>query len=588
MAFLLLLSPIQVIAEEDLNIRSWIVEADLLEDGALSIVKDISYDFNSDFNGVFVDISLDNIMEIDNLRIYEILSDQEIEYMHDQGAEIGHGEVFSTDSNRDSTRIMIFSPSEDENKTFRLTYRLYDVAAVHSDTGELNYKFIGDNNATPIDYFKANINLPQFNQGDIKIFGHGPSNGNIYFDNQSISLEAENIPSGQFVEARLLFPLDYIPTATRAGNSSLNDILDEERAFEEDIIQDELKRQERKTIFNNISIGLTAVGVLILGFLLRVFKRDPDLFDEMRSIYPDEISPAELSLFMNMTVGPRAYIASLLNLARKEYISFDKSESNKKPSKWDKSQDTSNYLFVRNDYPYASLMEHERFLLDWLFNDIGDGQRLSTDDIDFYRKKNPGKFAKSQSAWFKIVSEELQSRDYHDPRGKLYGISILIIAFILMIISVISLINEGLYGIPLLIIGVSLLVYSIFLFQRKSDKGYIQHRLWKDFKKNNSNIDIEDMGLSTDLSMIYLIALGLPMKDLDTYRQSIGRDYYPLHWGYLYFLTNSRGGSAFEDKFNNSFYGSSGTSSSSSSFGGGGGFTGGGGGGIGGSGSGGF
>ncbi|MDR7870878.1 MAG: DUF2207 domain-containing protein [Tissierellaceae bacterium] len=588
-ALIIFVNPLSVFAEEDLNISSWIVESELLENGSLSVVKDITYDFNTYFNGVYVDISLDNIIEIDDLHVYEIVNGQELEYVQNQRAKKGENAAYSVDPSNNNINIMIFSPSENESKTFRLKYLLNDVAAIHADTGELFYKFIGKNNATHIDYFKADIILPKFNQDDIKIFGHGPLNGNISFENQSIRLDVENVPSETFIEARVVFPLDYIPLATRTGNRSLNDILNEERALVEKAKENEIKREERKSLFNNISIGLTAGGLLILGVILNKFKRHPDLFNEMKSIHPDDISPAELSLFMNSIIGPRSYIATLLDLARREYISFEKVLSDKKISKWNKSDDLSDYLFIRNNTSSNNLLEHEKYLLDWFFNDIGDGHKVSTDDIDYYRKNNSSKFHKSQTAWIKIVRRELLSRKLYDSGSNKYGVLTLIISLILLAISIITLVFEGLFGIALLVLSIIMLVYSIFLFSRKSDKGYIQYRLWKDFKKNNNNIDIKNLGLSTDLSLIYLIALGLPMKDLDEYRQSIGMDYYPMHWGYFYFLTNSKGGSSFEDKFSNSFYGSTGSSTAtSSSFGGGGGFTGGGGGGVGGSGSGGF
>lgn len=582
-------SPINVFAEEDLTISSWIVQADLLEDGSLSVIKDITYKFNTDFNGIYIDIILDNIIQIENLEVSEIVAGEQMEYFQDQKAKKGQGGVYSTDLTNDYINIMIFSPSEDESKTFRLKYTLIDAAAIHSDTGELYYKLIGENNETQIDYFKANINLPDFNQEEIKIFGHGPLNGNINFDNETIRLEVSNIPSRTFVEARVLFPVDYIPQATRTGNSSMDNILDEEQALANKIIEDEIKNQERKSLFNNISIGLSAVCLLILGLILNMFRRKPDLFEKMDSIYPDEISPAELSLFMNSMMVPRAYIATLLDLSRKGFISFDNTISSKNSKKKSKGGEPNNYIFTKNTTFSTNLMEHEKFFMKWLFDEIGDGARVSTDDIDYYRNKNIMKFSKSQTSWAKIVKEELNSRDYFDARGKKFGVPILLISIILLAVSIISLVLGGLYGISLLILSIIMMVYSVFLFQRKSDKGYIQYRLWKDFKKSNSKINLNNLGLSTDLSMIYLIALDLPMKDLDNYRESVDVNYYPLHWGYFYFLMNSKGGSNFEDKFNNSFYGTTGTSTaSSSSFGGGGGFTGGGGGGVGGSGSGGF
>lgn len=581
----LFISPHNVSAD-DLDINSWIVEAHLNDDGSLNIIKDISYYFGSDFNGVYVDIALDNIISIDNIQVAQVVNGEEREYTQDQKAKKGQDGVFSINSNNDNANIMIFSPSAHESKTFRLEYTLYNVAVIHSDTAELYYKFLGKNNETPIDYFSANIYLPQFKQDDINIFAHGPSNGNIFFENQSIKLEVTNVPSNTFVEARVLFPLDYLPFASRTGTSSLSDILDEERVFINQIIEDEAKRQERISLSNNLSVGLSAIALLIFTVILRRFRRHPDLFNEMTSIYPDDISPAELSLFMNSIIGPRSYISTLLDFARKEYLSI---ETSKSKNDLKRSKDTNNYIFVKKDNYSGNLLSHEEYLIDWLFKDIADGIRVSTDDINYYRKKNPRRFQKSQTEWQKLVRDELKLRGFYDHNSKKYGIIGLIISLILITISVISLILGAMVGILLLVIGMVLLVYSIYLFQRKSDRGYIQHRLWKDFKKDNSNIDVENLGLTRDLSIIYLIALGLPMKDLNNYRQSIGMDYYPIYWGYYYFMMNSKGGSSFEDKFNNSFYGSAGTTTAnSSSFGGGGGFTGGGGGGVGGSGSGGF
>lgn len=582
------LSPMNAFAEEDLTIRSWIVESRLMEDGSLSIVKDISYDFNSDFNGIYVDVSLSDYIEIENLQVFQVIDGQEVTFKQDQRARKGDFGVYSTDLKNDNINIMIFSPSENESKTFRLSYSLKNVAIRQANTGEFYFKYIGENNDTTIEYFKANLYLPKFNQDEIKIFAHGPENGNINFDNDSIKLEVSNVPSNTFVEARVLFPLDYIPNGIIWGNISLDEILKDEQALADKIINDQVKRQERKSLLNNLSIGFSAVGLLVLAFIFNKFRRKADLFDDMTSIYPDEISPAELSLFMNSMMVPRAYLATLLDLARRQFISFEAYTSDSETNRKSKKSESSDYIFTRRSMS-GNLMEHENFFLDWFFDEIGDGSKVTTIDIDNYREKNGSKFYKAQTNWSKIVKNELNKRDYFDTRGNKYGTIALILGFILLSISVVSLVFEGLLGISLLIISIIIIVYSVFLFRRLNNKGYIQYRLWKDFKKNNDKINLDTLGLSTDLSIIYLIALGLPMKDLDNYRQSIDMSYYPMHWGYYFFLTNSHGGSNFEDKFNNSFYGNSGSSTaSSSSFGGGGGFTGGGGGGVGGSGSGGF
>ena len=95
-ALLILFSPIDVFADEDLIISSWLVEAELKEDGSLAIIKDVTYDFNSSFNGIYMDIILDDMMEIKDLQVFELESGQEIEYSQDQRAK-GQSQVYSMD-----------------------------------------------------------------------------------------------------------------------------------------------------------------------------------------------------------------------------------------------------------------------------------------------------------------------------------------------------------------------------------------------------------------------------------------------------------------------------------------------------------
>ncbi|NLN14284.1 MAG: DUF2207 domain-containing protein, partial [Tissierellia bacterium] len=364
--------------KEDLVIDSWIVKAHLQEDGSLYIEKDITYEFNKKFNGVYVDIELDKIMDIEDLRVYELVDGKELEYLQDQDAKKGQAGLYSMDLGAEAIRIMIFSPSEDEVKSFRLKYRLTNVAAAHVDTGELYFKFISEENETDIGYFRATISLPKFNRQDIKIFAHGPLNGEIYFQDEAIRLEVDDLEEETFVEARLLFPLDYIPQATRRGNNSLDDILDEERALLEEREARQARREELKSFFNLTSNILSLLGIVYFSFLYMKFRRDPAIFHNMKSIYPEQITPAELSLFMNYTTGPRAYLSTLLDLARREYILIETMESKERPRKEEKQA----YLFTKLKEDLSGLEEHEKSLMEWLFKEVGDGKRASTADIE--------------------------------------------------------------------------------------------------------------------------------------------------------------------------------------------------------------
>ena len=586
---ILILIPTNIFADNSLRISRWTIDSTLLENGDLSIIENITFHFNGSFNGVYRDIVLHKTDGIKGLSIFEMISDEEIEYTLDPKAKKGDNEVYNVDLKGSDANIIIFSPSKNESKTFRLKYTINNVAIKHKDIGELYYKFLGEENKTIIDYFSATINLPNFEKNMIKIFGHGPLNGKINFTEEDlIKLEVTDVPLNTYVEARILFPLDYIPNSTNIKNRDLEEILNEEISYEEKIATSAQKKEKIKNIFNSISLGVAALGVLIIGFLFNKFRRDPSIYENMDSIYPKDISPAELSLFMNQVVSSRAILATLFDLTRRGYISMDEIEIEEpKKMKRIKSEE-KDFIFIKNERSSKELLEHEEFLINWLFNDIGDGTKVSTCDIENYRKKSLSNFSKAQSNWFKKVQIQLKSRNYHDPKGKKPGIFLMTFNPLVFVLGIFAIFNNALYGIGLIILSIALFIYGIFLFTRKSDEGKIQYDLWKDFKNNIAHFKLKDFDISEDQTLIYAIALGLPMEKLDDYRQSVNLDYYPMYWGDWYFLTNKKGGSLFEDRITRSFYGHTGTSSSTTSFGGGGGFSGGGGGGAGGGGAGGF
>src|SRR5699024_6363017 len=93
-------------------------------------------------------------------KVEEITDTSHIPYTQVEEADSGDSGVFIIETEDDTTTIQIFSPSEDEEKTFRIDYMVKDLAVRHNDTGELYYKFLGDENQTPINNFIVNIHLP--------------------------------------------------------------------------------------------------------------------------------------------------------------------------------------------------------------------------------------------------------------------------------------------------------------------------------------------------------------------------------------------------------------------------------------------
>lgn len=567
-------------ADDDLFITNWDVDSNLLENGDLSVNEDITFRFNDDFNGIFREIVLNNTDGIEGLEIYEVSGENLIPYGLDENADVGDSNVYATIEENNALRIQVFSPSEDEDKTFRFNYKVNNVAILHEDTGEFYYQYLGEENETFIEYFSATLSLPQFNSEDIQIFAHGPLNGTINFNNDNlILLQVEDVGANNFIEARVLYPTAYTPLSTRTGNSDRETILNQERKYQQSVEDDLIRRENIKSNLNNISLIVSGLGAVLIGFLYRLTKRNPEIFREMDDIYPEDISPAELNIFRNSTLSPRAITATIFDLARREHIAIE--ELNGQGKKLDLN-------FTRTNKTTTDLLGHEIFFMDWLFNDIGAGDTSSTRQINIHREKSSIPFNKKFHEWTKRVREDLSKRNYYEKKYRKLGVFLLIITLAFFIFGIVSIVNEALYGIALLVISMGLMIFSIGLIGRLSDKGYIQKRLWDDF---NKEIKAKKKTTSSDMSdkhLVYAVAMDHSVEDINSYRSDYPMNYFPLYWGY-FFMLNSSGGSVVDDSVNNSFYGYTGSSGpSGASFGGGGGFTGGGGGGAGGGGAGGF
>ena len=585
--FILLLSfiPTAVFADDNLTITRWIVDSEVLNNGDLLVSEDITFDFKNKFNGVFRDIVTDNTDGIENIELYEMVKGKEVPYSLVKNAEKGDSQVFETNIQDNSTNLMIFSPSKNEEKTFRIKYTVKNVAVKYKDTGELYYKFIGQNNSTPVDYFSATIRLPEKVNDKVKIFAHGPLNGEINFINDSvIKLEVENVSANTFVEARILFPETFIPASTKiVSSNAYNNIMNEELSFIESIKEKEAKKSARADLFNNISLAIATLVVIFTVFTFRKLRRNVDMYDKINSLYPKEITPAEVGRLTNESID-NCFMATLFDLTRKGFMTIEENGEMKK--------NVTNFKFSRTIRPIKDLMSHETFFIEWIFNIVGDDNTFTTKDFKKHIEKSLTSYSKSINKWTQCIKKDLDSRGYYDKRAPRFGTFMIFISLISLIISIISLAFGGFYGFLLLAISIMTFIYSFVLFFRKSDEGQIEYKKWMDFKKDltkqGKTISDFNTSMTIDEALTYGMALGINRSSLEFFKPMNHQGYNPTYFAYWYFMSDSKGRSIFENTYKKSFSLPGSTTTSSSSIGGGGGFSGGGGGGAGGGGAGGF
>ena len=183
---------IQMVREQTIYGNMKWIKATVLENGDLEVEQILEYSFNGDYNGIYITIptKYENkekvISEIDD-NIYnaqgvvlesvaEIKNNYEINYEKVNTARNGQNGVYTETKNNGEYKLKIYSPSQDENKKFKVKYSLKNVCVKHNDVGELYYNFIGGEWQCSIKDLSINLYLPH-NTEEPKIWGHGPDSG---------------------------------------------------------------------------------------------------------------------------------------------------------------------------------------------------------------------------------------------------------------------------------------------------------------------------------------------------------------------------------------------------------------------------
>lgn len=576
--------PEPAFAKEDLYIPEWTVHASLKENGDLEISEDITFEFSEKFNGVYRDITLDEAYSLSDISVKEARGDSFVSYERAEKAKKGDYGVYTIEKKKDRTTIRIYSPSKDEIKIFKINYVVNSAATKYNDTGELYYKFLGKENKTSIGNFTVFIDLPYNDDSDrVKVFAHGPSNGRIdkIVNNQYpmlYRLQAANVKPGSFIEARLLFPPEYIAQSERVIDiDRYQEIINEEMTLQIKKEQQKIRKEFVRHLLNQISFITGIANILAFIAMLYLCRRKADrkiLTGEYREI-PEDCTPAVASYITGINPDSNIFFATILDLFSKGYLIISPEDENT-----DVSLNT-NFIICKTREADKSLLSHERYFMDWLFDDMGNGKSVSLKDIEYYSRQNPQKFFKSLGDWRSEIKKEAEKRGYLDHSKKIHASVLIILSIFSIILGLVTAISKNISAVLNFSVGFVLLIYGLYLLNRLSDEGYIQHKKWKSFagymKKHNPEPAAEDVMGSSDKSLIYALAFGIIKKQILSIEPGL---YTEGGWIYWYILFADQPGNSFSDSINKPF-----TESSFSSDGS---FTAGGGDGIGGGGAGGF
>jgi uncharacterized membrane protein len=376
-----------------------------------------------------------------------------------------------------------------EKMVFEYTYTINGAVTGYDDISELNWVLFAGVEAT---VKKAQVKINLYNNTNLdalRVWGHGLSQGNIDITSlKEINISARNIKTTEELEFRIL--MDNTTVANIANDNVIVG------AMQEKIINYESKLARETNIKNIIAKTinlLTIILVIVMVYITyKVYKKyDKEYVPEFSGVYyrelPYDYTPAEMSyLYYFGKTNDEDVTATLLDLVRKGYLELEVTPSVTNRKRNDMT------IHLKQDKPLTKLLPHEEHIIQWFIKDIGDGSKVTIDQIEKYGKKSYAeatKFTNRGSQFKRKVKTEAEKHDFFEnaaekAKNKAQIYVLLPIAFAIICLLIVPMldVDASVNGFISLAIMVAYLVY-LYSIKRRSKEGNEQFAKWKAFKR---------------------------------------------------------------------------------------------------------
>lgn len=504
------------------------IEAQVGADGVVRVTETHTVQFEGTFSGMFQWIDTSRGVNVKNL----VISEGGAPYTRLDTDSPGPAGTYFVREEANRVYVDWSYSATDEIRQFQLNYDLHNVILRHNDVAEFYYKFVGDSWDQARDQVRIVLSLPYGATADeVAAWGHGPSQGRVVIESPSqIVWEVDNLPANTFVEGRVVFPNALVPLAARFTHEDRLEAI-----FNEELGKEEAKRkvQERMAADPYVAAGALALTYLFAVYIWHAYgKPAPGFKERYYKELPAHYPPAELAILYRRVVDSRDFTATLLDLARRGFMSVEEVPG-----------EDGNYKFIIKTVEPEKLQElrsYEASLLN-LFEEIG-GTELTLEEFKQYAKDNSKTFAKYWKEWGKEVQEAAKEHRFFDEEAKKVLWFLIPAIAIFVGFPIFASLDMFITGIVCLVMGLALVIVVSIAASRHSDHGYEQYTKWKAFRrylKEFSRVEtarVGSLGIWEEF-LPYAITLGVasPMlKQLEVRFPNLEQDGY--QFGSYWFL----------------------------------------------------
>ncbi len=317
-------------------------------DGSVWITEHRTYEFSGPLSEATYTLERRGWIDVTNVTI----ADEQRRYRRADSGEPGTFRVTLTPK---ELGLKWHFRGESNRKTFTIRYRLVGAVTRYRDTAELYWRFVRSDRQVRTARVEIRARIPRATQDVLRAWAHGPPNTLLTLHEGEVRLSIDDLPAGEFVEGRIVFPGHLVPGARLAETDALPRILAEEARWQS------RTNLERLTPWFNLAMFPVAIISALAVWLILYMRAGTDPRVVLDASYvrepPAAYPPAILGALLR---GGRPaaidFAATILDLARHGHLTIAQ-ETNGPPV----------YRFIRVVTPITGLAGSEQQALELLF-----------------------------------------------------------------------------------------------------------------------------------------------------------------------------------------------------------------------------
>lgn len=483
MLTVIFLSPMPVLAV-DYSIDKMQIDAYLQKDGNVQVKEQQTYTFDGKFNGITRSLIPKEETNITDVKANENGKNLQVK--------------------QDDNEYKVYRKGKDDQVTFDLSYTIEDGVTLYSDAGEFYWPFFDDSNESDYEQFDVFVHPPQATDDGMAL-GYDEAENTADIENDGVAHFAMGkVPAETKGDVRVAYDADLFPeTALTKEKNIKPDLLEEKQEMAEARATHEKRQQMWSSLAPYLVGGFTIYFLLICLYAWRKKRlRDMEIdrqFTAPAFIPDNKMSmPATIAFMGDNVLGAEGLTAALLDLVRKDYVKREKEHTF-----------TVNHRHV--DF------EHEKLLIHWLFDTIGQDGVFQLNDLKQYtdNKKNHEKYEHDFDEWRQAVREEMNSHQLYKKKTKMRGW----IGFsgVLLIPQIILFAVYNVYGwmVASIVLVVALGTFAL-LYRPETEKGAKWTAEWKSFQESYPEATAKQWKELTtdDQQRAFIYGIGLDKKQI--------------------------------------------------------------------------